>query len=1219
MKTGAALHAEGLALFRAGRYQDALRRFQAALAITESAELWNDWAAAQYSMGAADEAAAGFLLAVTLDHTHREAAENLAALQSRSGSTDLRCSLVEPSELRRWVSDDENERSYFKTHEKRYLETLRLLPDAGPGTRLLELGAAFHHLTPLLIRNKGYAQTRCNDLWQGATRAKRELHSADGTEQLCVHVDNFDVQHGPWPYEDAAFDAVLCCEMLEHFHSDPMGVLAEINRVLAPGGLLLLTTPNLASAHSVECALRGSSPYVYGKFEVGGASTDRHNREYTAGEVERLTCAAGFVARRLLTQDSWWQPSRDTLRLLASRGEPVARRGDNIFFLGQKDGAVRERFPEEFYLRLGTQTDRRMVQSAEPSGGAPPAATSLRLIVLHEVVPRGDRSGADLRLLDVLHELRAQGHAVTLLARDAAESESYTPALENAGIRVMAGDAGKRLPELLQREAIDAVIFCHWFWTGVPLAEEHLRSVRQLAPATRVAILTDDRHGERERRAARLSGLLSDEARGDDFEARELAAYRSADLLLYIAETDAAHFRAALAGVPMEHLPIVGPQTDESERPASERSGVLFLGNFENLANRDALQWLRKEVWPRVRAGLPGLKLFVAGNGCAPEPDSEDGSIVFLGRVANLATVLHERLAMVSPVRFGTGINTKNLQALAHGLPVVTTTIGAEGLGLQHQRHALIADDAAGFAHAIERVCTDPNLRQRLAGEGRRLVAETLSHAHFSGQVRKVVERLRHLPAKLLVDPELDSYRAVEQSHPEVLHGLWEYRGTLRVLAYWQRGAAALAAGEAQRALREFRHIFVSVRGMLPDTTFHRQLLQDMHDAYRRLGDRQRAARITSEMNKLVRTGIRAPVVARPRRKEDGPQLSVVLPTCNRCETLRLSLAALAFQTLETRAWEVVVVDDGSTDETPHYLSTARLPFPLRVVRQENQGAGAARRAGVAAARGAYVLLCNDDTICASSLLETHLNLQRKFAGQRLAVLGQFQASQGCRRSALAFWLQHSPFLFPQQALQAGQICDAAFFVTCNLSVARQAILDAGNFDPAFRVAEDTELGARLQQSGYRVRFEPAAMATHEHGSFTTDDLLRRAQVYGEATWKLLGKHPQLLGDGGGPFGKLQEADFARLRKAHAHNAEAAAAGVFALRALDDLDLLPLWKPDPTGQRPLEAIIEKTGAIVPTVYWHYLFQSFLAAAGQTQNQAGRKTTDEPVVRELAAP
>ncbi len=307
--------------FAANRNDEALTCLRSLLAEEESSSIWNDYAVIHFASGKFDEAEVAFRIALSIDAHNAQAAFSLGALlhqQSRLAealpflrlgltstasaessmaeqllSTYPAAPLLEPAQsakqfekyLRTFLRDDPNERSYFETHVHRYVATLQALPQGNPSLRLLELGAAFHHLTPALKSCKNYGEVCCTDIWSGEAQEARLLRANDGNEELQVTVDNFDLQSFPWPYPDASFDVVLCCEILEHLHTDPMGLLAEINRVLKTGGTLFLSTPNLASAHAVEETLLGASPYGYGKFEFGGKATDRHNREYTAGEV----------------------------------------------------------------------------------------------------------------------------------------------------------------------------------------------------------------------------------------------------------------------------------------------------------------------------------------------------------------------------------------------------------------------------------------------------------------------------------------------------------------------------------------------------------------------------------------------------------------------------------------------------------------------------------------------------------------------------------------------------------------------------------------------------------------------------------------------------------------------------------------------------------------------------------------------------------------------
>jgi GT2 family glycosyltransferase/SAM-dependent methyltransferase/glycosyltransferase involved in cell wall biosynthesis len=1242
-------HHLALALFRSGQTAEALALLREVLSIQETSEVWNDWAGVQHALDHPEEAEAGFRLALAHDPQNMQAALNLGALllaQKRAAAAApflARCSVSnnpldrasalqlfsqakasmsawdDPQQLetylRKFVSSDSNERSYFDTHVHRYVQTLLELPAGNPSLRLLELGAAFHHVTPALKHCKNYGEVRCTDIWDGASQETRTIASYADAELFSFVVDNFDFLKHPWPYEDGSFDAVVCCEILEHLHTDPMGLFSEINRILKKHGTLLLTTPNLSSAHALAETLRGCSPYGYGKFELGGKSTDRHNREYTASEVERLALAAGFNDLHIRTFDFYWPGKLEVFRALAADGHPISRRGDATFLLASKEGPVKQRYPEEFYAAVGVQAARRDLQSVDStlvSSSPPQQFIPQNILLVHELLPHFDCSGADLRLYELLRELSSMQHRVTLLARDSRDEEKYRPIYEALGVHVYAGDPERLrhvgssdpgswdLAEVLRDGHFDLAILSHWFWCGISVAEHYLEDIRKLSPATRVFVLSEDRHGERERRSAKLTGLLSDLERGNDFEQRESEIYSRADLVLYVTETDQRHFLKLLPNLATEHLPTIVEAADSGPGFA-EREGVLFLGNFENLANRDALDWMLANVWPILHKEDPALRLYIAGYAAPEGLESRYPGVVCIGKVDQMGPLFAQKRVFAAPIRFGTGIITKNMHALAHGLPVVTTTVGAEGMLLENGSHALIADDPKHFAESILRLNRDPVLWQLLSTGGRDYIRGKFCIENLRSQIHKIVSRARLIVPKKHNPNHQWSYREVESAYPSILtQEPPTYRHMLRTLAYWQLGRRHLDAARPAEALRQFRHTFTFIRGHLPFSVFHTTLLDDMARAYRGLGDEFSALLCEKEKRQCVwawKTKLPQEPHAYKRnssRNASVPEISVVLPTCNRKEILRVCLASLAFQSLPAHRWEAVVVDDGSDDDTTVLCQETLLPFSLRYLRQENQGPGAARRAGVEGARGEYLLLCNDDTVASSNLLTEHLAAQRQHPHEKRAILGEFRYSESVGTRALSLFVNTSVFFFPQSTLKKDRLYDQAYFVTCNLSIRREEVLKAGNFDPQFRVAEDTELGARLVQNGVRVIYHPEAIAWHEHAQFSMRDLLRRAEAYGAADWRLFQKHPHLLGDGSSPFGKLTSADEIRMQDQVAQYGSAVESGVAALEAMDDLDFRLLFKDKENGSARAEEIMRKVGQIVPMVYWHFLFKRFLA-------------------------
>jgi glycosyltransferase involved in cell wall biosynthesis len=166
---------------------------------------------------------------------------------------------------------------------------------------------------------------------------------------------------------------------------------------------------------------------------------------------------------------------------------------------------------------------------------------------------------------------------------------------------------------------------------------------------------------------------------------------------------------------------------------------LLFVGALDYEPNTEAMSWFLREVWPTVRAGRPDAVVHVVGRGAeALGSEARADGVELLGTVADLQAELDRADVSIVPIRVGAGTRLKVIEALANHLPIVTTSVGSEGIAVADGRTALVADDAATFAGAVLRLIADGDLRQRLADEGRRLFDEHYTWA----RIRDGVERL---------------------------------------------------------------------------------------------------------------------------------------------------------------------------------------------------------------------------------------------------------------------------------------------------------------------------------------------------------------------------------------------------------------------------------------------------------------------------------------------
>jgi len=316
------------------------------------------------------------------------------------------------------------------------------------------------------------------------------------------------------------------------------------------------------------------------------------------------------------------------------------------------------------------------------------------------------------------------------------------------------------------------------------------------------------------------------------------------------------------------------------------------------------------------------------------------------------------------------------------------------------------------------------------------------------------------------------------------------------------------------------------------------------------------------------------------------------VPTYNRLPILKKCLSAMEGQTLAAEDFEVIVIDDGSSDGTEQLLTHYQPPFRFQYLRQKNSGTGAARRNGVAHASGEYLLLMNDDTICDRDLLKQHLQVQRAYPGERWAVLGNFEYPAAARMRALTRYFCVEPFMFPQVSIEEGCPYGYSHFITCNLSVHREAVVEVGSFDSIYKLSEDTEMGLRLYERGYRVLYHPDAHAFHDHLPYPARNLIRRARVYGADYFYMFGKHPRVMREWAMPITltAMDEENAIRILSYVEEHRQEVEEAVEAVEKWDTIDFEPFLTDRPETAAMVLKLFQQA---VPAIHWFYLFETML--------------------------
>ena len=333
------------------------------------------------------------------------------------------------------------------------------------------------------------------------------------------------------------------------------------------------------------------------------------------------------------------------------------------------------------------------------------------ILVIDDYVPMFDRSAGGKRMFELLKLMKMLGYHVIFVPDEGGAHEPYTSILQGLGIEVRYRWKGRSARDEIAALAPQASIV----WVSRPdLCQKYLSLVRSCSRASTIYD-TVDLHHRRLHTSEKITGRQSKWEQVRDLEF-DLA--RKADRTIVTTREEqsvlAAHGITTTAVVP-----VIEPAAKGTHAGIEGRSGLLFVGNYTHQPNVDAAIWFCREVFPLTERHVPGVTLTLAGAEQNPRVRAlARPAIRVIGHQATLREVFQRHRVFVAPLRFGAGIKGKIIEALGNGVPIVSTSVGAEGIPIEHGHNALIANTPSEFAQAIAQVYTDTALWEKLAANG---------------------------------------------------------------------------------------------------------------------------------------------------------------------------------------------------------------------------------------------------------------------------------------------------------------------------------------------------------------------------------------------------------------------------------------------------------------------------------------------------------------------
>lgn len=361
------------------------------------------------------------------------------------------------------------------------------------------------------------------------------------------------------------------------------------------------------------------------------------------------------------------------------------------------------------------------------------------LLYIDHYVPLPDRDAGSKSTYQYLELLVSMGYRVTFIGDNFVDYEPYTTMLQQLGIEVLYGPWYRQNWKIWIKKNSE---FIHYIFMSRPhITKKYLPFVQKHTKA-KLIYCGHDLHYLREHRHYEVSGNKADLKESRKWERLEKHIISNVDVSYFFSSYEVEKVNQELPGANIKSIPLYLTDSvrsgNQQELPGyNERRDLLFVGGFMHTPNIDAVTWFVDEIFPLVRKYIPDIEFNVVGSNPTPEVlgISKEG-VNILGEISSeeLQKLYAESRIVVAPLRFGSGVKGKILESLEFGVPVITTSIGAEGI--PDPNNVLhVADKTQEFAGHINNVYINPELWEKTVALGYDLLEKYFS----SESARKIL------------------------------------------------------------------------------------------------------------------------------------------------------------------------------------------------------------------------------------------------------------------------------------------------------------------------------------------------------------------------------------------------------------------------------------------------------------------------------------------------
>ena len=361
------------------------------------------------------------------------------------------------------------------------------------------------------------------------------------------------------------------------------------------------------------------------------------------------------------------------------------------------------------------------------------------ILIIDDKVPDYDKYAGSLMMYQYVKLFHEMGFKVIFLPDNLERMEPYTQELQQLGIEVIYGTYD-----------FDSWIQNNGKYLDIILLSRPLVSIKYIDKIkanskAKILYCMHDLHYLRELRRYEIEKYDHILKESQKLKEIEFRLFTKADILLTFSNVEARIISNEFPNLRnIEVIPLFVYDdflAYSSLPPFDERQNLIFLGGFGHLPNVDAVLWFVKECFPTILAQNPNIKFLIIGSNPPQNiKNLASENIIVTGQIKDLKPYFEKARVFVSPLRYGAGVKGKLVTSMYYGVPIVTTTIGAEGLGIIDKENALVTDDPDDFASKVIELYSKKGLWEKLSVNGLKQVKNSFSKQEVSKKILNVLK-----------------------------------------------------------------------------------------------------------------------------------------------------------------------------------------------------------------------------------------------------------------------------------------------------------------------------------------------------------------------------------------------------------------------------------------------------------------------------------------------